>query len=121
MAGHGISYGGSKFVNYRAEEHGFFITMLNARPRTKYMQGLSRMWTRTTPLDYAWPTFAQLGEQETKNKELYLSGDPEYDEGTFGYLLAMQNIATNLTVSQAKCEPAMHLGIWHVSSKFSLH
>lgn len=86
MGGHGISYGGSKFVNYRAEEHGFFITMLNIRPRTKYMQGLSRMWTRTTPLDYAWPTFAQLGEQETKNKELYLSGDPEYDEATFGYL-----------------------------------
>lgn len=86
MAGHGISYGNSKSVNYFAEEHGFFITMLNIRPRTAYMQGLSRMWTRKTPLDYPWPTFAQLGEQEIKNREIFLSGNPAYDDAAFGYL-----------------------------------
>lgn len=86
MAGHGISYGGTKFVNYHAEEHGFFITMMSIRPKTAYMQGLSRMWTRKSPLEYAWPTFAQLGEQETLNREIYITGDPEVDEATFGYL-----------------------------------
>jgi len=86
MAGHGISYGGSKFVNYFAEEHGFFMTFINIRPDTTYFQGLSRMWWRKDPLAYAWPTFAQLGEQEVKNKELYYGTDPELNEATFGYL-----------------------------------
>lgn len=86
MAGHGISYGGSKHVRYDAEEHGFLVTVLSIRPKTSYMQGLSRMWSRKSPLDYAWPTFSQLGEQEVKNKELFLSGDPDQDDGTFGFL-----------------------------------
>lgn len=85
MAGHGISYGGSKYVKYHAEEHGFFITMMSIRPKSAYMQGLSRMFSRKSPLDYAWPTFAQLGEQETKRKEIFYSGLPQ-DEQTFGYL-----------------------------------
>jgi len=88
MAGHGISYGGAKHVNYFAEEHGFFVTFLNIRPRTAYMQGISRMWSRKSPLDYAWPTFAQLGEQEVKNQELYVEDykNPNLNEETFGYL-----------------------------------
>lgn len=87
MAGHGISYGGSKTVNYFAEEHGFFMTFMIIRPRSSYMQGLSRMWWRKDPLQYAWPTFAQLGEQEIKNKEIYyFSQSDPYNEGTFGYL-----------------------------------
>jgi len=88
MAGHGISYGGSKFVTYHAEEHGFFITMLSIRPKTAYMQGLARMWSRKSPLDYAWPTFASLGEQETLNKEIYIQDDDDgnINEQTFGYL-----------------------------------
>lgn len=86
MAGHGISYGGSKRVTYHAEEHGFFITMLSIRPKSSYMQGLPRMWSRKSPLDYAWPTFAQLGEQETKNQEVYITSDQTHNNGTFGYL-----------------------------------
>lgn len=86
MAGHGISYGNAKRVNYFAEEHGFFITMINIRPRTAYMQGLSRMWTRKTPLDFAWPTFAQLGEQEVLKQEIMFTGAPDYNKSTFGYL-----------------------------------
>jgi len=90
MAGHGISYGGARNVNYFAEEHGFFITFLSIRPKTAYSQGIERMWSRKTPLDFAWPTFAQLGEQEIKNREIYYTRetqqvDPSNDE-TFGYI-----------------------------------
>lgn len=91
MGGHGIAYGGSRNVNYYAEEHGFFITFLSIRPKTAYMQGMSRMWSRKTPLDFAWPTFAQLGEQEIKNREIYYSNYadqpvmPKNDE-VFGYI-----------------------------------
>lgn len=85
MAGHGISYGGSRFVQYQAEEHGFFLTFLSIRPKTMYMQGLSKMWRRKSPLDYAWPTFAHLGEQEVLQEEIYVTNTVA-DKTTFGYL-----------------------------------
>jgi len=90
MGGHGIAYGGSKHVNYFAEEHGFFITFMSIRPKSSYSQGISRMWSRKSPLDFAWPTFAQLGEQEILNREIYyrrdsLQQDPANDE-VFGYI-----------------------------------
>lgn len=90
MAGHGISYGGARNVNYFAEEHGFFITFLSIRPKTAYQQGISRMWSRKTPLDFAWPTFAQLGEQEIKNREIYYTRTQQTpdasNDATFGYI-----------------------------------
>lgn len=86
MAGHGIAYGGAKHVNYHAEEHGFFMTFVSIRPKSAYFQGLSRMWTRKDPLSYPWPTFAQLGEQEILNKEVYYTSNHELNDETFGYL-----------------------------------
>jgi len=88
MAGHGLSTGTSKKCRYYAEEHGIFITLLNIRPTTAYSQGISKMWTRFAPLDYAFPSFAHLGEQEVKGKELYWSDteSPSLNEDTVGYL-----------------------------------
>lgn len=84
MAGHGMSYGGSRHTNYRSEEHGFFIVLACIRPKTAYQQGLSRMWTRFNAIDYAWPDFAHLGEQEVKLQEVYCAGTSA-DQTTFGY------------------------------------
>lgn len=84
MGGHGIAYGGSRKIKYYAEEHGFFITLVNIRPKTAYQQGLEKMWSRESPLDYAWPSFGHLGEQEVFKREVYLAGDIG-DIETFGY------------------------------------
>lgn len=86
MAGHGLSVGSTKRTRYFCEEYGFFIAILNIRPKTAYSQGLKRMFTRWSPLDYAWPTFAHIGEQEVLNQEIYYTDDPEECEETFGYL-----------------------------------
>lgn len=85
-------------ISYKAEEHGFLIQLQCVLPRTSYQQGLSRMYTRETYLDYAWPEFAHLGEQEVYNRELYngfrpyFSGDgiansvtETWRNGVFGY------------------------------------
>lgn len=85
MAGHGISVGGGKNFTYYAEEHGFIFSLVSIRPKTAYQQGMPRMWNRFDPLQYAFPTFANLGEQEILNRELYYSNDPTYDNSTFGY------------------------------------
>lgn len=85
MAGHGISVGSGKEFTYRVEEHGWIIGLINVQPVTAYQQGLARMFSREDRLDYLWPSFANIGEQEIKNKEIYVSTDAEYNEGTFGY------------------------------------
>lgn len=83
MGGHGVSYGNTSKTKRFFEEHGFLFAILSIIPKASYQQGLARMWTRESLFDYAWPSFANLGEQEIHNYELYAqSADPE---GTFGY------------------------------------
>lgn len=84
MAGHGISVGGGKDFSYFAEEHGIVLSIISIRPKTAYQQGIHRMWSRFDPLMYAFPTFANLGEQEIKNRELYYAADG-FNDNTFGY------------------------------------
>lgn len=88
MAGHGISVGGGNKFNYTATEHGFIIGIISVCPDTAYQQGLPRMHTRFDRLDYAWPTFAHIGEQAVLGKEIYTGtgADSSYLEGTFGYI-----------------------------------
>lgn len=86
MAGHGISISSGKNGSYKVKEHGFIMTIMSIMPKTAYSQGLERMWSRTSNLDYYHPDFAHIGEQEVKNKELMLTGNSGYNEGTFGYI-----------------------------------
>lgn len=81
--GQAKSAGSSKFIKYRVPEHGFIIGLMCIMPRTAYFQGLDKMFFRFDKLDYFWPSFAHLGEQEVLNKEVMNTGfDPE---GVFGY------------------------------------
>lgn len=87
MAGHGISVGGYGGFKRKFEEHGFVIGLMRVLPRTAYQQGIPKEFSRFDKFDYAWPSFAQLGEQEIKNQELYF--DPALtggaNEAIFGY------------------------------------
>lgn len=90
LFGHGVSVGKSNHFSYYAQEHGFIIGIISIMPRTAYAsQGIERMWSRADKLDYAWPEFANIGEQETLNKEIFfnpfVAGDAA-NNGTFGYL-----------------------------------
>lgn len=83
MGGHGVSYGAASKTRRFFEEHGYIFAILSILPKASYQQGLERHWTRETIFDYAWPTFANLGEQEILNKEIYAQGDNP--DGVFGY------------------------------------
>jgi len=89
MSGHGLSIGQTKRANYFCEEHGWFISVMSVRPKTAYQQGIDRKFSRFDPQEYPWPLFANLGEQEVKNRELYFDpADVDPDTGndaTFGY------------------------------------
>ena len=84
MAGHGIAVSSGKSGRYYAEEHGYIIGIMSVMPKTAYQQGIPRTFTKLDPLDYFWPSFANIGEQEVKLKELY-AYTPDNDD-TFGYV-----------------------------------
>lgn len=88
MSGHGISVQVSHAFNTYCEEHCFIMGIMCILPKATYQQGLPKMWTRRTYLDYYWPEFAHLGEQEVLNQELYFDFVSETNvdnESTFGY------------------------------------
>ena len=87
MSGHGISASSGNGFSRKFEEHGHVISILRVLPRTCYQQGLPRAFRRFDKFDYAWPTFANLGEQEVKNSEIYAEYEAPQDtpDGTFGY------------------------------------
>lgn len=86
MAGHGLSAVNGRFIDYFCEEHGWMISVISILPKTAYQQGIHRKWSREDRFDYAWPTFANLGEQAVLNKEIYYDNgmDPN-NNGVFGY------------------------------------
>lgn len=84
MAGHGISVAGGKMGSYYCEEHGIIMGIMSVMPKPAYMQGVEKMWYKRDPLDFFWPSFANLGEQEVLNKELYV--DHTTPDGVFGYV-----------------------------------
>lgn len=89
MAGHGISVGGDESLFYNVEEHGFIMGFISVIPDTAYQDGIHKSFTRFDRLDYAWPSFAHLGEQEIRNKEILAHDIPTGvfpPEGIFGYV-----------------------------------
>jgi len=84
MAGHGIAVSSGRSGSYYAEEHGWIIGIMSVMPKTAYQQGIAKQFTRLEPLDYFWPSFANIGEQEVKLKELFAYTSNAED--TFGYV-----------------------------------
>lgn len=86
MGGHGVSVGNTNGFTKFFEEHGYIIGLISVLPRTTYQQGVPRHFSRFDKFDYYWPDFANIGEQEILNKEVYFrwTGTNENTE-TFGY------------------------------------
>lgn len=114
-AGQGTSSSMSKFLRYRVPEHGFIIGLMCIVPRTGYFQGIEKMWKRFDRLDYYWPSFAHLGEQEVRNFEVLFSAfDPD---GTFGY---QQRYAEyKASNDQVHGDMKGSLGFWHGARVFA--
>jgi hypothetical protein len=84
MAGHAVSVGQGNMGTYSVEEHGYIIGILSVTPKTAYQQGIPKNYLKTDPLDFFWPTFANIGEQEVKNNEIF--GYTAQGDDVFGYI-----------------------------------
>lgn len=119
MAGHGISVQGSNPVSYKVPEHGYIIALMSIRPKTAYFQGLPRHFSRLDRLDYYWPDFAFLGEQEVKNKEVYAIGTTgSSNDETFGYLPRYSEY--RYIPSSIHGEMVGTLKYWHMGREFGV-
>lgn len=86
LAGHGINVGNSNNFKHSFEEHGFIIGIISVLPKPSYIGGIPKHFRKFNKFDYAFPTFANLGEQAILNEELCYTGDETHDLATFGYI-----------------------------------
>jgi len=83
LRGHGISSMRSNRYRRFFEEHGYVITLLTARPKAIYANGLERTWNRRTKEDFWQKELEHIGQQPIKNKEVY--APHASPDATFGY------------------------------------
>ncbi len=85
MAGHGASVTNGKYGHYYCEEHGYIMGIMSIMPKTAYQQGIPKHFLRlNSSWDYFTPDFANIGEQEILQKEVYV--DSATPDATFGYI-----------------------------------
>lgn len=111
-------YNGSIFTK-SFEEHGFVIGVCCIRHDHTYQQGLERMWSRKTNLDFYYPVFANLGEQAILKKELYLTGTST-DEQAFGYqeAWAEYRMKPNRISGKFRSNATGTLDSWHYGDNY---
>lgn len=115
-AGIGGSYGFTKGVYLNAPCHGYLMGILSIRPEAVYTQGLERMWTRKSLFDFAFPQFANMGEQEIYQRELFATGNEEDNSRVFGYTPRYAEYKTSK--SYVSGEFRTTLNYWHFARQF---
>ena len=112
-------YNGNMFTK-SFEEHGFVIGVCCIRHDHTYQQGLERMWSRKTNLDFYYPVFANLGEQAILKKELYLTGT-DTDEQAFGYqeAWAEYRMKPNRISGKFRSNAQGTLDSWHYGDNYT--
>lgn len=123
MGGHAISANSGKNIRYFCEEHGWIIGIMFLMPQNAYMQETNRLWFRKDPLEYYWPSFAHLGEQEILRRELYpvygVHTEPKQLESveTFGY--TPRYAEYKFTPSRVAGDFRDSLKDWHMAREFN--
>lgn len=84
MGGHGIAALRSNRYERFFEEHGILISLMYTKPKTLYVDGIHKMWSRETKFDFFQPELQHIGQQPVLNKEVYFAADGQNDS-IFGW------------------------------------
>lgn len=117
MAGHGISAGVNHGFTRYFEEHGYIMGIMSIMPRTGYQQGVPKDFRKFDNMDFYFPEFAHLGEQEIKNEEVYLNQYDDDNNGTFGYTPRYAEYKYSLNEAHGDFRGSM--AFWHLNRIFS--
>lgn len=117
MSGNAMSVDSTRNMSYFCEEHGYIIGLMTVLPKTAYFQGVPKHFLKTNDrLEYYFPEFAHLGEQEVKNAEIYVN-QPDADlEKTFGYIPRYSEY--RFTNSRVSGDFRNTLKYWHMARDF---
>lgn len=85
LAGTGVGADQQRIGKFRAVEHGIILTLVNITVDSVYSQGFPRSFSRRLQLDFPWPEFVGLGEQEVFNYEVFAGPADDLDLDPFGY------------------------------------
>lgn len=120
LAAYGVVSVDSHSFTYSATEHGYIIGLVNTRADLNYQQGIDRMWSRQTRLDFYWPAFSHLGEQAILNKEIYAQGTSADDE-VFGYQerYAEYRYKSSQITGRFRSNADLSLDSWHLAQDFA--
>jgi len=105
-------------------EHCTIIGLVNVRADITYQQGLNRMWSRSTRVDFYWPSLAHLGEQPIYNREIYCQGDANdalvfgYQERYAEYRYFPSQITGKFRSYDGLGAYANTLEVWHLAQKY---
>ncbi len=122
-SGKGISGGTTNsFKTKEMEEHGWIIGIMSVLPKGGYHQGLNRKFSRFDKLDYFWPEFQNIGDQQIQTKELFCGQVPSGDfynnnpEVGFGYTPRYSEYKSN--TDEVHGDFKTTLDFWHLNRKF---
>lgn len=117
LAGKGVSAGGSRITrNYHVPEWGIIMVIMSIQPKSAYYQGYRKWNLYNDVFDWPNPFFANLGEQEILNKEIYDDPSDGLNDTTFGYTprYAEAKYIPDYVTGQFKTT----LDYWHLARKF---
>lgn len=110
-SGHGFTYS--------ATEHCLILGFVCVRADINYQQGLERMWSRQTRLDFYWPALSHIGEQAVLNQEIYAQGT-DVDQEVFGYQerFAEYRYKPSMITGLFRSNASSSLDSWHLAQDF---
>ena len=126
-AGHGFTY--------HSEEHCVILGLMCITADLTYHQGVHKKFLRRTRFDYYHPEFANLGDQEVYNVELFVQGtiddavDPTNPNAIFGYNRAYESYKSRPSMLSGYFTPSREdsntsspyysdLSVWHLAQIF---
>lgn len=114
---------GSHRASYASTEHGYILGLLSIKSELSYMQGLWKMWSRSTRYDFYWPALAGLGEQAILRQEVYYRGLVAEDTIVFGYQERWHEYRTRVSevagFFRGGAIAAGALESWHLAQRFT--
>lgn len=116
LRGHGVAALRSNRYRYFCEEHGYIISLLSVRPKSVYVNGIPRSFTKRTKEDFYQKELELIGQQAVYKRELYMDGSGN-DSGTFGYQDRYAEYRSE--ASRIHAEFRGTFDFWHMARKFA--
>lgn len=112
--------GSHRFIHRSFPEHGILYVLACVRTDQSYCQGVHPRFSRRDRFDYFFPSFAHIGEQPIRLKEIYARNTIALNDMVFGYKEPWVEYKFFQNRVTAKMRPyvANNFGVWSYANNF---